>query len=92
LISSTSASTESLPPEARKLLEVITRLAREGPLRSKAPGVVTMPEVHEACGLDVDHMYSLLRLLLEARLIEMEGEYPFEEIKPVPWIGPKGSS
>ena len=56
--------------------------AREGPLRSKAPGVVTMPEVHEACGLDVDQMYSLLRLLRNALLIEMEGEYPFEEIKP----------
>jgi len=43
-----------------------------------------MPEVHEACGLDVDQMYALLRVLREARLIEMEGEYPFEEIKIAP--------
>ena len=67
--------------DSTKLLEVIQRLAREGPLRSKPPGTATLPEVHEACGLDVDQMYSLLRSLKEAGLIEIEGEYPFEEIK-----------
>ncbi len=40
-----------------------------------------MPEVHEACGLDVDGMYSVLEVLREARLINLEGEYPFEEIR-----------
>ncbi len=40
-----------------------------------------MPEVHEACGLDVDAMYSVLTVLREARLIDLEGEYPFEEIR-----------
>ena len=40
-----------------------------------------MPEVHEACGLDVDGMYSVLEVLREEQLIEMEGEYPFEEIR-----------
>lgn len=40
-----------------------------------------MPEVHEACGLDVDAMYSVLKVLREARLIKLEGEYPFEEIR-----------
>jgi hypothetical protein len=54
---------------AQKLLDVIVRLAREGPLRSKAPGVATMPEVHESCGLDVDQMYSLLGVLQDAKLI-----------------------
>lgn len=39
-----------------------------------------MPEVHEACGLDVDAMYSVIELLREARLIKLEGEYPYEEI------------
>lgn len=39
-----------------------------------------MPEIHEACGLDVDGMYSVLQVLREARLINLEGEYPFEEI------------
>ena len=40
-----------------------------------------MPEVHEACGLDVDAMYFVLKVLRDARLIELEGEYPFEEIR-----------
>jgi len=40
-----------------------------------------MPEIHEACGLDVDGMYSVLKVLREARLIALEGEYPFEEIR-----------
>ena len=34
-----------------------------GSLRSKEPGIATMPEVHEACGLDVDGMYAVLRAL-----------------------------
>jgi benzoate-CoA ligase len=41
-----------------------------------------MPEVHEACGLDVDAMYAALHLLVDAGLIELTGEYPFEEIVP----------
>lgn len=40
-----------------------------------------MPEVHEACGLDVDGMYAVLRILREAGLIELTGQYPFEEIR-----------
>jgi hypothetical protein len=59
---------------------VIAQQASHGTLRSKGPGIATMPEVHEACGLDVDQMYAVLQVLREARLIQMEGEYPFEEI------------
>lgn len=40
-----------------------------------------MPEVHEACGLDVDAMYALLQVLKDANLIMIEGDYPFEEIR-----------
>ena len=40
-----------------------------------------MPEIHEACGLDVDQMYAVLNVLRESRLVEVEGEYPFEEIR-----------
>jgi hypothetical protein len=72
---------EALPVQARKLMCVIARQIYHGALRSKNPGIATMPEVHEACGLDVDEMYSVLRVLREARLISMEGEYPFEEIR-----------
>jgi len=42
-----------------------------------------MPEVHEACGLDVDGMYSVLKILQDAGFIAIEGEYPFEEIRLV---------
>ena len=71
----------SLPVSARKLLCVIARQAYHGALRSKPLGIATMPEVHEACGLDVDAMYSVLGILREAKLIDMQGEYPFEEIR-----------
>ena len=40
-----------------------------------------MPEVFEACGLDVDQLYGLLDFLQQERLVEVEGEYPFEEMK-----------
>ncbi len=40
-----------------------------------------MPEVHEACGLDVDGMYRLLGELQQTGWIEVSGEYPFEEIR-----------
>ena len=66
---------------ARHLLCVIARQAFHGTLRSKDPGVATMPEVHEACGLDVDGMYAVVKTLRDAGLISLEGEYPFEEIR-----------
>jgi hypothetical protein len=69
-----------LPLSARRLLSVIASQVDHGTLRSKDPGVATMPEVHEACGLDVDGMYAALQVLREAGLVEVEGEYPFEEI------------
>jgi hypothetical protein len=70
-----------LPVEARRLLCVILRQAYHGTLRSKNPGVATMPEVLEACGVDMEQLYVLLDLLRNERLIEVEGEYPFEEMK-----------
>ena len=70
-----------LPVEGRKLLCVIVRQAYHGSLRSKEPGIATMPEVHEACGLDVDGMYADLGVLRDAGLIQLTGQYPFEEIR-----------
>ena len=72
---------ERLAPAARKLLAVITRQAYAGTLRSKSRGMATMPEVHEACGLDPDEMLPLVRTLVESGFIEIEGEYPFEQLK-----------
>jgi len=40
-----------------------------------------MPEVLEACGVDVDQLYVLLDPLKQERLIEINGEYPFEEMR-----------
>ena len=70
-----------IPVEGRKLLCVILQQAHHGSLRSKEPRIATMPEVHEACGLDVDGMYGVLRVLCDAGLIELTGHYPFEEIR-----------
>ena len=70
-----------LPVAARRLLCVIVKQAYHGPLLSKTLGVATMPEVLEACGVDVDQLYALLDPLKQARLIEVGGEYPFEEMR-----------
>jgi hypothetical protein len=80
----TSASIEALrrlPLAARKLLCVAAGQAYHGALKSKRPGTATMPEVHEACGLDVDQLYSLLELLKQTGLVLVEGQYPFEELR-----------
>jgi len=70
-----------LPMPARRLLCVIVRQAYQGTLRSKTPGRATMPEIHEACGLDVDELQSLLTILQENGLVSLEGAYPFEEVQ-----------
>src|SRR5262249_34208967 len=72
---------EQLPVRARRLLCLIARQAYHGPLRSKTPGMATMPEIHEACGLDVDEFYEVLRFLQSARFVTVEDNYPFEELK-----------
>src|SRR5438105_7231439 len=70
-----------LPVPARRLLCVIVRQAYHGTLRSKAPGRATMPEIHEACGLDVDELQGLLTILKDSHFISLEGSYPFEEVQ-----------
>ena len=70
-----------LPVQARRLLCVIVRQAYQGTLRSKAPGRATMPEIHEACGLDVDELQGLLAMLRASQWISLEGAYPFEEVQ-----------
>jgi hypothetical protein len=67
--------------DARNLFCVVVRQAYHGPLHPKSPGVATPPEILEACGLDVGQFYSLLKSLEGARLIQIAGDYPFEEIR-----------
>ncbi len=71
---------KGLPVQVRRLLCVIARQAYHGTLRSKTPGTATMPEIHEACGLDVGELYALLHTLREARFIAVGDTYPFEEV------------
>jgi hypothetical protein len=69
------------PPAASKLFALIVRQATHGPIHPKAEGVATPPEILEACGLDVGEFYQLLDWLVGHGLVEVGGEYPFEEIR-----------
>jgi hypothetical protein len=57
------------------------RQAYHGTLRSKAPGRATMPEIHEACGLDVDELQNLLTVLKNSDFVSLQGSYPYEELQ-----------
>jgi hypothetical protein len=70
----------SVPALARKLFCVIVREAYHGPMHPKPPGVAIPAEILEACGLDVGEFYALLDVLKNHRLIEISGDYPFEQI------------
>ena len=75
---------QTVPAPARKLFAVIVHEAYHGPLRPKAKGTATPPEILEACGLDVGEFYALLKVLTEAGLIRVSNSYPFEEIQLTP--------
>ncbi|MBV8842634.1 MAG: hypothetical protein JO307_07465 [Bryobacterales bacterium] len=79
-----SVSISGLAAPARKLFDIIVNEAYHGPLRPKAEGVATPPEILEACGLDVGEFYDLLRSLQDAGLIRVSNAYPFEEITLTP--------
>ncbi|HEU5231917.1 MAG TPA: hypothetical protein VFU50_03580 [Terriglobales bacterium] len=74
----------SVSAQARKLLAHIAELAYHGRGQQRKPDVAYLPELHESCGLDVEAMYSLLNELQQARLIQLEDPYPFEDVKILP--------
>jgi len=74
----------TVPVPARKLFAVVVQQAFHGPIRPKAKGVATPPEILEACGLDVAEFYTLLAALSGAGLIQISNVYPFEEIQLSP--------
>jgi|SRR5579859_6074006 len=74
----------SVSEPARKLLVQIAELAYHGRGQERQPDTAYLPELHESCGLDVDAMYALLRELAKARLIEVEEQYPFEDVRILP--------
>jgi hypothetical protein len=67
--------------QARKLLVHIAQLAYHGRGQQRKADVAYLPELHESCGLDVDAMYALLKELHAAKFIEMEDQYPFEDVR-----------
>jgi hypothetical protein len=70
--------------QARKLLVHIAQLAYHGRGQQRKADVAYLPELHESCGLDVDAMYALLKELRAAKFIEVEDQYPFEDVKILP--------
>jgi hypothetical protein len=70
-----------VPVSARRLFCVTLQQILDGPLRSKAAGVATAPEILEACGVDVDGFYALLAPLKTQGLLDVSVDYPFEEIR-----------
>ena len=74
----------SVSEQARKLLAHVCELAYHGRGQERRPDTAYLPELHESCGLDVDAMYALLEELANARLIEVEEQYPFEDVRILP--------
>lgn len=74
----------SVSAQARKLLVHIAELAYHGRGQERKADVAYLPELHESCGLDVDAMYSLLQELQTAKFIDVEDQYPFEDIRVLP--------
>jgi hypothetical protein len=75
---------QGVSEQARKLLVHIAQLAYHGRGQQRKADVAYLPELHESCGLDVDAMYSLLKELRAAKFIEVEDQYPFEDVKILP--------
>ena len=74
----------SVSAQARKLLAHVAELAYHGRGQQRKSDVAYLPELHESCGLDVEAMYSLLGELQQAKLVQIEDPYPFEDVKILP--------
>ena len=78
------ASLRSLSPGARKLLAHAADLATRSHGASRREHAAYMPELHETCGLDPDGMYELLKEIQSAGLVQIEGQYPFQDVLLAP--------
>jgi hypothetical protein len=65
---------------ARKLLVQVGEMAYEVKLARRAPDTAYLPELYDSCGIGVEEMYPLLQELNAAKLVELEGAYPFEDV------------
>ena len=76
-----SGRLRALSPYARKLLLHIGELAYHGRGEQRKPDVAYLPELYECTGLGVEAMYPLLEELKQGKFIEVEDQYPFEDVK-----------
>jgi hypothetical protein len=76
-----SGRLRSLSPYARKLLLHIAELAYHGRGEQRKPDVAYLPELYECTGLGVEAMYPLLEELKQGKFIEVEDQYPFEDVR-----------
>jgi hypothetical protein len=74
----------SVSPDARKLLAHAADLATRSHGAARKENAAYLPELHETCGLDVDAMYRLLRELDDKGFIQLEGDYPFQDMLLAP--------
>ncbi len=75
-----AARLREVPADGRKLLAHATELAYREHHDGRKQGVAYLPELHETCGLGVDEMYGLLNQLAQSEFIQVEGEYPFQDV------------
>ncbi|HEX8815631.1 MAG TPA: hypothetical protein VF753_09030 [Terriglobales bacterium] len=71
---------QTLSPTARKLLAHIADLATRPHAASRRKNAAYLPELHETCGLDPEPMFELLEELKAAHAVQIEGEYPYQDI------------
>jgi hypothetical protein len=72
---------EKLPELPRKLLAQIAELIYNARGSARKPHVAYLPELYESCGVEVNEMYPMLQPLVAGGFIELEGEYPYEDLR-----------
>ena len=70
-------------PQAAMVYARLVEMSRSGRGQARSRDAAYLPELYEACGVTVEQMYAYIEELKTARLIEVEGEYPFEDAKIV---------
>jgi len=83
-VAALESSLRSLSPGARKLLAHIADLATRSHGASRRENAAYLPELHETCGLDPDAMCGLLKDLESAGSVQIEGQYPFQDVMLAP--------
>jgi hypothetical protein len=74
---------QRVSPQAAKLYARMVEMSRSGRGQARSRDAAYLTELYESCGVTVEAMYEYIEELKTARLIEVEGEYPFEDAKIV---------